>query len=103
LCWVYLEQHTATDKAETLIRKAMTTTPEHRAYYLDTMGVVLLRMGRISESINALQEAVELLPKDNPTYLAETYQHLAEAYQTAGDGLNADEAAQSAEKYRILK
>jgi tetratricopeptide (TPR) repeat protein len=55
LCWVYLEQHTETDKAEELIRKAITTTPEHRAYYLDTMGVVLLRLGRIPESITALK------------------------------------------------
>ncbi len=103
LCWVYLEQHTSTDKAETLIRKAITETPEHRAYYLDTMGVVYLRLGRIPESISALKEAVELLPKGNSTYLAETYQHLAEAYRAAGDDLNAGTAAELAEKYRTLK
>ncbi len=103
LCWVYLEQNTSIDVAESLVSKAMTATPEHRAYYLDTMGVVLLRLGKTKESIDALKEAVELLPKDNPAYLAEAYQHLAESYQKAGDGLNASEAAQSAEKYRALR
>lgn len=103
LCWVYLEQHTASDMAEALVAKALTASPEHRAYYLDTMGVVLLRMGKTKESITVLKEAAELLPKNNPAYLAETYQHLAEAYQTTGDELGAGEAAQSAEKYRGLK
>ncbi len=103
LCWVYLEQNTSIDMAESLVSKAIVTTPEHRAYYLDTMGVVLLRLGKTKESITALKEAVELLPKDNPANLAEAYQHLAEAYQKAGDELNAGEAARSAEKYRALK
>src|SRR5512135_1576500 len=48
LCWVYLEQHAGMETAEDLIKKALTITPEHRAYYLDTMGVVLLREGRIA-------------------------------------------------------
>lgn len=103
LCWVYLEQHTALDKAGTLIGIAMTKTPEHRAYYLDTMGVILLRIGRTADSITALKEAVESLPKDNYAYLSEAYQHLAEAYRTAGDELNSSVAAQLAEKYRASK
>jgi tetratricopeptide (TPR) repeat protein len=103
MCWVYLEQHANTDKALTLIMKAMIVTPEHRAYYLDTMGVILLRTGKIRESVSALKEAVELLPKDNSAYLAEAYQHLSEAYRTAGDGINADEAARFAEKIHNMK
>jgi tetratricopeptide (TPR) repeat protein len=100
LCWVYLEQNININNAESLISKAITNTPEHRAYYLDTMGVVLLRLGRTKESITVLKEAVESLPKDNPAYMAEAYEHLAEAYQKDGDELNASKAAQSAEKYR---
>ena len=71
LCWVYLEQRAGIEKAEDLIRKALDVTPEHRAYYLDTWGVVLLRQGRTAESITALSESVELLPKDNAALLAE--------------------------------
>jgi tetratricopeptide (TPR) repeat protein len=103
LCWVYLEQQSGMEKAEELIKIAITLTPEHRAYYLDTFGVVLLRLGRTAESITALKEALELLPKDNAGYLAEAYLHLAEAYRTAGDTASAGEAEQSAEQYRALK
>jgi tetratricopeptide (TPR) repeat protein len=100
LCWVYLERHAEMETAEDLIKKALIITPEHRAYYLDTLGVVFLRQGRISESIAALNESIELLPKDNAALLAEAYDHLAEAYRTAGDASNAAEAKKSAGKYR---
>lgn len=103
LCWVYLEQHAGIEKAEDLIRTAMRVTPEHRAYYADTQGVILLRLGRVAESITALKEAVALLPADNAAYLAESYLHLAEAYRAAGDTANAAEAEKSAEKYGAQK
>lgn len=100
LCWVYLEQNSSIDEAEELIRKAITMTPEHRAYYLDTMGVVLLRQGRIAESITALKEATALLPENDAANLSEAYSHLAEAYRTAGDTLNALEAERSIDRRR---
>ncbi len=103
LCWVYLEQNAGIEKAEDLIRTAMAKTPQHRAYYLDTLGVVFLRQGRGPEAIAALKEAVLLLPKDNPAYLGEAYAHLAEAYRSAGDELNAREAEKEAENYRARK
>jgi tetratricopeptide (TPR) repeat protein len=65
--------------------------------------VVLLRLGRIAESIGALKEAIELLPKENAANMAEAYGHLAEAYRTAGDEAGALEAEKSAEKYRNQK
>jgi tetratricopeptide (TPR) repeat protein len=99
LSWVYLEQNKI-EKAEDLINTAMTKTPEHRAYYLDTQGVILLRMGKIPESITALKEAVALLPKDNASILAEAYGHLADAYRQAGDSVNGLEAEKAAEQYR---
>ena len=46
LCWVYLEQNTELPKAMELIEKAMIAMPGHRAYYLDTKGMILLRMGK---------------------------------------------------------
>jgi tetratricopeptide (TPR) repeat protein len=88
------------EKAEELIRKALILTPEHRAYYLDTLGVVLLRQGRTAESITALKEALELLPENKAGHLAEAYLHLAEAYRAAGDAASASGAEQSARKYR---
>jgi tetratricopeptide (TPR) repeat protein len=81
----------------------LTITPEHRAYYLDTMGVVLLTQGRITESITALNESIELLPKDNAALLAEASDHLAKAYRAAGDGAKALELEKSAASYRDRK
>jgi Tfp pilus assembly protein PilF len=103
LCWVYLEQQSGIEKAEDLIRKALAVTPEHRAYYLDTWGVVLLRQGRTAESITALTESVELLPKNDSALLAEAYGHLAEAYHAAGDTARALDAKQASDKYRTNK
>ncbi len=99
LCWVYIEQNRI-EKAGDLIKTAMAATPEHRAYYLDTQGVILLRMGKISESITTLREAIELIPPDKTEYLAEAYAHLAEAYRKNGDDVSAEKAEKSAEQFR---
>ncbi len=99
LCWVYIEQNKI-EKTGDLINTAMAATPEHRAYYLDTQGVIFLRMGKIPESITVLKEAVELIPSDKPEYLSEAYTHLAEAYRKNGDGVNAEEAEKAAEAHR---
>jgi tetratricopeptide (TPR) repeat protein len=103
LCWVYIDQKIHLETAAELIQKALSLTPEHRPYYLDTLGVILLRSGKTAESIAALEHAVELLPKDVPAHLAETYTHLAEAYTAAGNMIEAHEAEQAAEKYRITQ
>ncbi len=103
LCWVYLDQQSGIEKAEDLIKTAIRVTPEHRAYYADTQGVILLRLGRVAESITALKEAVALLPTDNSSYLAESYEHLAEAYRAAGDTAQAEEAEKAAGNYRARK
>jgi len=100
LAQVHLEQNSEIAKAEDLVRKALTLSPEHRAYYLDTLGIVLLRLGRTDESLVALNESVTLLPKDNAAALAEAYGHLAGAYRAGGDSAHADEAERTAEKYR---
>lgn len=96
LCLVYLEQNAGIDKTEDLIRKAIAVTPEHRAYYLDTLGTIFLKQGRIADAIGEYKKAIELLPADNAAYLAEAYGHLAEAYRVAGYPEKAREAEQSA-------
>jgi Tfp pilus assembly protein PilF len=100
LCWVFLNRNDHIEEAQELISRALSLTPEHRAFYLDTQGVIFLRLGKVSDSIIALEEAIALLPKDKATYLVETYEHLADAYRTAGDTAKAREAEQSADKYR---
>lgn len=103
LAWTYVMQNKRLSKAEGLVTEALTLTPGHRPYYLDTLGVVLLRLGKVQESIAALKESVSTLPLDKPGFLAEAYAHLAEAYSTAGDAVHADEAAAAAKKYAIIR
>lgn len=103
LAWTYLMQNKRTSKAEKLVKEAMTFTPEHKPYYLDTLGVVLLRLGKVRESIAALKESVTTLPEDKSGFLAEAYGHLAESYNAAGEAVLAAEAAATAKKHAIIQ
>ncbi len=79
MAWVYIRTGKNLDKARDLISEALTVNPAHRPYYLDTLGVVLLKLGNVSEAITALQEAVDTLPKDRQDLLTEAQEHLDEA------------------------
>jgi tetratricopeptide (TPR) repeat protein len=100
LCWVYLKQNHGIDKAGDLIKKALIATPGHRGYYLDTWGMVLLKLNRVAESVTVLRQAVALIPADESVYLAEAYAHLAEAYRKSGDEVQAGEAEKAAKTHR---
>ncbi len=94
LAWVYLQTGTKLEKARGLIARAMTLTPDHRPYYLDTLGVLLLKLGNTGEAISALNESLATLPKDRRDLLAEAQGHLAEAYKAGGDEARYQEALQ---------
>ncbi len=92
LAWVYVQRGKNLGKAKDLMMKAMELSPDHRPYYLDTLGVVLLKLGKTQESIAALKESVATLPKEPSGPLAEAYLHLSEAYAAAGDGSSSQDA-----------
>jgi Tfp pilus assembly protein PilF len=92
LAWVYVQQDRKLSKAQDLVIRALELAPDHRPYYLDTLGVIQLKLGKISDAITSLLEATETIPRSQPNLLAEAYQHLADAYHTAGDSLAADKA-----------
>jgi len=94
LAWVYITTGKDLDKAKDLITEALTLNAAHRPYYLDTLGVVLLKLGNAAGAITALEESVNTLPKDREDLLAEAQGHLAEAYKAAGDEMKYREAAQ---------
>jgi Tfp pilus assembly protein PilF len=99
LAWVYVHQEKRLGKAQELVRSALEHTPAHRPYYLDTLGVILLKEGKIPDAIAALKESSETIPQDQPDFLAEAYRHLADAYTAAGDEKSAMEAIQ---KFKVL-
>ncbi len=88
LAWVYIRTGKKLDTARELITEALEVNPAHRPYYLDTLGVVLLRLGRAGEAVTALEESVATLPQDQQDLLAESRQHLADAYKAVGEGKN---------------
>jgi Tfp pilus assembly protein PilF len=99
LAWVYVQQDKRLGKAQELVRAAFEHTPAHRPYYLDTLGVILLKEGKIPDAIAALTESSRTIPQDQPEFLAEAYRHLADAYTAAGDEQSAMEAMQ---KLKVL-
>jgi Tfp pilus assembly protein PilF len=92
LAWVYVQENKRLGKAKELVEKAMQSTPQHRPYYLDTLGVVLLKLGKPQDAIAALKESVATLPKDQPAMQAEAWLHLSEAYRAAGNEAAAEDA-----------
>ena len=85
LAWVYVQQNRKLRKAQDLVMSALKLSPDHRPYYLDTLGVIQLKLGKFQEAIASLLRSTETLPRDRPDLLAEAYQHLADAYRAAGD------------------
>ncbi len=93
LAWVYIQTGRKLDRAKELITEALALNPAHRPYYLDTLGVVLLKLGNAVEAIAALQESVATLPQDQPEARAEAQGHLADACKLTGNEARCREAA----------
>ena len=94
LAWVYIQMGSKLEKARELINHALIVTPDHRPYYLDTLGVLLLKLGNAGDAIAALNESLSTLPKDRRDLLAEAQGHLAEAYKATGEEVKYQEALQ---------
>lgn len=92
LAWIYLQTNRKSDAAQQLAVQALALNPARRAFYLDTLGVALLKLGKAAEAIAALRESVQTLPPDHPELILQANGHLAEAYRAAGDEINYREA-----------
>ena len=58
LAWALGETGANLDEAADLCRRAIALSPSHRAYYLDTLGGVLLRQGARAEALTAFEQAL---------------------------------------------
>lgn len=101
LAWVYIRTDRKLARAHQLVSEALSLRPDRRAYYLDTLGVVLLRRGRTKEAVITLEQAVAALPGDRPELVAEAFDHLADAYAAAGDEAGSRQARQHADDLRL--
>jgi len=96
LSWVYLSQGKKLKEAESLILRAMELTPEHKGYYLDTLGAIYLKQHRYREAIGVLETAVSLFDETQSHLLGQVYRHLGAAYDGIGEGSKAEEAFKKA-------
>lgn len=78
------------DRAEKMIRQALAADPGNGAY-LDSLGWVQYRLGRFEDALDALIQAVNVLPED-PVIL----EHLGMALKAAGKRTEAGEALRRA-------
>ena len=92
LAWVYAQQNRNLGKARKLVTRALELNPDNRPYYLDTLGVVLMKSGAVEAAIEALEVSVATIPPEQNEFLAEAYRHLADAYAASGDQERADAA-----------
>jgi tetratricopeptide (TPR) repeat protein len=59
LAWTYHEMGDHLDEAVAICRRAVQLRPPDRAYYLDTLGSVLLKQGKPAEAIAAWESALQ--------------------------------------------
>jgi tetratricopeptide (TPR) repeat protein len=96
LCWVYLSQGKKLKRAEGLIMRALELNPEHKGYYLDTLGAIYLKERRYREAIDVLLAAVSYFDETQPDLLSQVYRHLGLAYDGSGERSKAEEAFKKA-------
>jgi tetratricopeptide (TPR) repeat protein len=96
LCWVYLSQGKKLKKAEKLISVAMEVKPEHKGYYLDTLGAIYLELHRFREAIEALEAAASFFDETQSDLLGQVYRHLGAAYDGIGERTKAEKAFKKA-------
>jgi tetratricopeptide (TPR) repeat protein len=98
LCWVYLSQGKKLKEAEDLIMRAMELTPEHKGYYLDTLGAIYLKEHRYREAIEALEMSIPYFDYTEGNLLSDVYRHLGLAYERIGERAKAEEAFKKAKE-----
>ncbi|MBI5379916.1 MAG: tetratricopeptide repeat protein [Nitrospirae bacterium] len=87
LAWIYAEQGGGLEEAEALARRAVqASTGSQRAYFLDTLGVVLLRRGHPQEAHEVFVEALALAEPGGGRLRAALQRHLEEAVEALSAG-----------------
>ena len=78
LGYLYAEQGINLDEAAAMVRRALKSVPKSGAY-LDSLGLIYLKQGKLDAAIENLEQALHYLP-DTPEILL----HLADAYLEKG-------------------
>jgi tetratricopeptide (TPR) repeat protein len=84
LAWALLGDGDRWREAEPLVRRALSRDPEPRGYYLDTLGMALLRRGAASDAVAAFRAALGDPGLADRTTRAQVLRHAGDALRDAG-------------------
>lgn len=68
LAVIYIKQGARLTEAEELIDRALAADPQHRAFYMDTRALLLLRLGQPDEARKAAIESESAPGSDSPAF-----------------------------------
>ena len=83
LAYAYAELGANLDQAVQLCQRAVALHPSHRAYYLDTLGSVLLKEGKTGEAVAAFESAIAAATEHQSALHAGIQKRLAAARAAA--------------------
>lgn len=84
LAWALLGDGDRWREAEPLVRRALSRDPEPRGYYLDTLGMALLRRGAASDAVAAFRAALGDPGLADRATRAQVLRHAGDALRDAG-------------------
>jgi Tfp pilus assembly protein PilF len=90
LAWALLQHERRWPEAEPLIRGALAREPEPRGYYLDTLGLLLLRQAEPGAALAAFRAALADRGLRDPAVRRLVLQHAGDALRRLGDGAAAE-------------
>ncbi len=97
LAWALLQHDRRWPEAEPLIRGALARRPEPRGYYLDTLGLLLLRRGDPGQALDAFRAALADPGLRDVASRRLVLRHVAEALRHLGDPDGAERCHRLAE------
>jgi Tfp pilus assembly protein PilF len=97
LAWALLQHDRRWPEAEPLIRDALARDPEPRGYYLDTLGLLLLRQDKPEAALAAFRAALADPGLQDPAVRQLVLRHAGNALRQLGDGPAAARCDQLAE------
>ncbi len=86
LGFLYAETGGQLELAEELVRGAIEIDPARRRFYLDSLGRILYRQGRLDQSAALLEEAIPLFHDEEVYSRREALGHLADVREAQGRG-----------------
>src|SRR5262249_1485907 len=90
LAWALLQHSARWPEAEPLVRGALAHDPEPRGYYLDTLGLALLKRGAPREALDACRTALDDAGLEDAPTRALVLRHAGDALARLGEAIAAD-------------